>query len=314
MSVAGLFPGQGAQSVGMLAELEAAYPQVRETFAEASEAVGDDLWRLASEGPAEALNRTRNTQPALLAAGVAAWRVWEAHGGSRPACFAGHSLGEYAALVAAGALPLPDAARLVRRRGELMQAAVPEGIGGMAAVLGLGDGEAREICARLSMPDAVVDAVNFNAPGQVVLSGHRQAVEAAAAACREAGARRAVMLDVSVPSHSSLMQPAAESFKADLAAAPFAAPHTPVLNNVDVRAEAEPERIREALARQLHAPVRWTDGILEIIKQGATVLLEFGPGRVLTGLNRRIDKTVTGMNVESPDTLEHALRETADAE
>lgn len=314
MSWAGLFPGQGAQRVGMLAELAGAYPQVRETFAEASEAVGGDLWQLASEGPAEALNQTRNTQPVLLAAGLAVWRLWEACGGPRPSCFAGHSLGEYAALVAAGALPLPDAARLVRRRGELMQAAVPEGLGGMAAVLGLGDAEVRAVCARLSTPDAVVEAANFNAPGQIVLSGHRQAVEAAAAACREAGARRAVVLEVSVPSHSSLMRAAAERFAADLAAAPFAAPHTPVINNADVRAETEPARIRDALARQLHSPVRWADGILEIIGQGATMLLEFGPGRVLTGLNRRIDKTVPGMDAATPETLEHALRETANAE
>ncbi len=314
MKIAGLFPGQGAQSVGMLAELEAAYPQVRETFEEASEAVGDDLWRLASEGPAEDLNQTRNTQPVLLAAGLAAWRVWEAYGGLRPACFAGHSLGEYTALAAAGALPLPEAAKLVRWRGELMQTAVPEGIGGMAAVLGLGDAEVREICARRSLSEEVVEAANFNAPGQVVLSGHRGAVEAAAAACREAGARRAVLLDVSVPSHSSLMQTAAESFAAALSAAPFAPPHTPVFNNVDACAETEPERIRKALVRQMHSPVRWSDGILEIIRQGATMLLEFGPGRVLTGLNRRIDKAAAGMSVESPATLEHALRETADAD
>ncbi len=314
MSFACLFPGQGAQRVGMLADLAEAYPRVSETFAEASEVLNEDLWQLASQGPEEQLNQTHNTQPALLAAGISVWRVWCEQGGGRPQYFAGHSLGEYTALVAAGVLTFEDAVALVRRRGELMQEAVAPGVGGMAAVLGLDDEAVREICASLSTAEDIVEAVNFNAPGQVVLSGHVTAVEKAVEVCREKGARRAVVLDVSVPSHSSLMLSAAERFKQTLEKTSFAAPEVAVINNVDVQIETDSDRIRDALFRQLCAPVRWFDGILKMIEKNVDTLVELGPGRVLTGLNRRIAKGASAWSVETPETLEQALEATADGE
>ena len=307
MSLAGLFPGQGAQAVGMLSAFAAGHPEVGETLAEASEAAGMDLARLIAAGPAEELDRTRNAQPALLAAEVALWRVWRSRGGPEPDWLAGHSFGEYSAWVAAGTLGLADAARLARRRGELMQAAVAEGEGRMAAVLGLDDAAAEEVCARLRAPGAWVGVANYNAPGQVVLSGHRAAVARAVSACREAGARRAVELAVSVPAHSALMEPAAMEFRAALAAAEFRPPRLPVVNNVDNRVETAPERIRDALARQLHAPVRWRGGIAWLAAQGVEVCVEFGPGKILSGLNRRIDRGLTSLGVEDPASLGAAL-------
>ena len=313
MTFACVFPGQGAQKVGMMAGLAEAHPQVEETFAEASEALGEDLWKLADEGPAEQLNQTRNAQPVLLAAEVSIWRIWRQRGGPPPACLAGHSFGEYSALVAAGALEFSSAVPLVRRRGDLMQHAAGEGIGSMAAVLGLEDEQVRDICARMSSSDAVVEAANFNAPGQVVLSGHRPAVEQAAEACREAGARRALLLDVSVPAHSSLMRVAVAPYVDALEATEFANPEIPVVNNVDVRAETDPDRIRDALQRQLYSPVRWAESILWMTEQDVDLQIEMGPGKILTGLARRIDKSMHGLCLEAPDDLEQALREVEDA-
>lgn len=313
MTFACVFPGQGAQKVGMMAGLADAYPQIAETFVEASEALGEDLWRLADEGPAEQLNQTRNAQPVLLAAEISIWKIWRQRGGLLPACLAGHSFGEYSALVAAGALEFSNAVPLVRRRGDLMQQAVSEGVGSMAAVLGLEDAQVCEICAQTSSPDSVVEAANFNAPGQVVLSGHRPAVERATEACREAGARRAMLLDVSVPAHSSLMQAAVDRYAEALEAVEFADPEIPVVNNVDVRVETDPASIRDALKRQLHSPVRWAESILWMTGQGVDLQIEMGPGKILTGLGRRIDKSMRGLCLEAPDDLEQALEETADA-
>ena len=309
MALACVFPGQGAQKVGMMDSLAAAYPEVEETFAEASEALGEDLWRLAAEGPDEELNQTRNSQPVLLAAEISIWRLWRQHGGPLPDYLAGHSFGEYSALVAAGALEFSRAVPLVRLRGDLMQQAVAPGVGSMAAVLGLEDDQVRDLCTQASSPDAVVEAANFNAPGQVVLSGHRQAVEAATEACKEAGARRAMLLDVSVPAHSSLMRPAAERYAEALEAAGFTSPEIPVVNNVDVSVETDPARIQDALQRQLYSPVRWTESILWAMEQGVDVQVEMGPGKILTGLSRRIDKSLQGRCLDSPDSLQQALEE-----
>lgn len=313
MTFACVFPGQGAQKVGMMADLAEAHPQVEETFAEASEALGEDLWKLADEGPAEQLNQTRNAQPVLLAAEISIWRIWQQHGGSSPTFLAGHSFGEYSALVAAGALEFSSAVPLVRRRGDLMQHAAGEGVGSMAAILGLEDEQVHKICAQISSSDAVVEAANFNAPGQVVLSGHRPAVEQATEACREAGARRALLLDVSVPAHSSLMRVAVDDYAEALEVTEFTNPQIPVVNNVDVQAEADPVRIREALQRQLYSPVRWAESILWMTEQGVDLQIEMGPGKILTGLARRIDKSMRGLCLEAPDDLEQALKEAADA-
>ena len=298
----------------MMTSLSRAYPQVGETFSEASDAVGEDLWKLVAEGPPERLNRTRNTQPVLLAAEVSIWRIWQACAGARPACLAGHSFGEYAALVAAGSLEFASAVLLVRRRGELMQQAVGTGIGSMAAVLGLEDDQVRAICTRLSSPGAVVEAANFNSPTQVVLSGHRLAVEQAVEVCREAGARRAMLLDVSVPAHSCLMRQAAERYAAVLDEVEIAAPGIPVVNNVDVLTETDPRRIRDALERQLYSPVRWTESILWLLDQGAAFQVEMGPGKILMGLSRRISQTIRGICLETPEDLESALKEAKNAE
>lgn len=313
MTFACVFPGQGAQKVGMMDRLAKAHPEIEETFAEASEALGEDLWGLASEGPAEQLNQTRNSQPVLLAAEISIWRVWRRQGGPLPACLAGHSFGEYSAWVAAGALAFSSAAPLVRLRGDLMQQAVDAGVGSMAAVLGLEDAEVRDVCARISSPGAVVETANFNAPGQVVLSGHRAAVERAAEACREAGARRALLLEVSVPAHSSLMRPAVDRYAEALEAVAITRPEIPVVNNVDVRAETAPARIRDALKRQLYSPVRWTESILWMAERGVDLQIEMGPGKILTGLSRRISQSMRGLCLDAPDSLEQALGEVGHA-
>ena len=307
-----VFPGQGAQKPGMMSALAEGFPLVAETFAEAADSLGEDLWGLAESGPAETLNETRNAQPVLLASQVAIWRICQQQGGPAPAYLAGHSFGEYSALVAAGVLEFAAAVPLVRRRGELMQQATGQGVGSMAAVLGLEDGEVRDICARISEPGAVVEAANFNAPGQVVLSGHRPAVEQAVEACREGGARRAMLLDVSVPAHSSLMRAAVADYAQALGEANFSTPAIPVVNNVDVAIESEPARIRDALSRQLHSPVRWTESILWLAQQQVRLQVEMGPGRILTGLARRIDKSMQGLCVETPEDLEMALKEVQD--
>lgn len=301
-----VFPGQGSQSVGMLAELAAAHPLVRQTFEEASQAVGVDLWKMSQEGPEEELNRTRHTQPAMLAAGVAVWRVWSGQGGPTPAVTAGHSLGEYSALVAAGALEFAAAAQLVARRGEFMQEAVPAGAGAMAAVLGLDDEAVIELCARAAQ-GAVVEAVNFNSPGQVVIAGDSAAVERAVALAKEAGAKRALLLPVSVPSHCALMRPAAERLAGELDGVELAAPRLPVLHNVDVAEAADAAAIRDKLTRQLYSPVRWVETVREIAGRGVGLVIEAGPGKVLTGLSKRIDKRLEAVAVFDPAGLEKAL-------
>jgi [acyl-carrier-protein] S-malonyltransferase len=289
MKLAFVFPGQGSQSIGMLAGLAAEHAVVVETFQEAGDALDYNLWALTQNGSEEELNQTARTQPAMLAAGVAVWRVWNALDGVQPSVMAGHSLGEYSALVCAGSLDFADAIRLVEKRGQLMQAAVPAGVGAMAAILGLGDDAVRQACADSAQGD-VVEAVNFNAPGQVVIAGSKAAVERAAEAAKAAGAKRAVLLPVSVPSHSSLMMPAAERFAEILANIAIQAPSIPVINNVDVKAESNPSKIREALVRQLHNPVRWVETIRQFAAQGVETIVESGPGKVLVGLNKRIVK------------------------
>jgi [acyl-carrier-protein] S-malonyltransferase len=306
MHFALLFPGQGSQSVGMLAALAARHTVVRETFAEASAALSYDLWQLVSEGPAEQLDQTERTQPALLAAGVAVWRAWGAQGGPVPMAMAGHSLGEYTAMVCAGALSFADALRLLQRRGQLMQAAVPVGTGAMAAIVGLEDDQVRAVCTEAAQGD-VVEAVNFNAPGQVVIAGHKAAVERAAALAKARGAKLTKILPVSVPSHCSLMRPAAEQLAQDLQAVAIQPPSIPVLHNLDAASRSRPEDIRAALVAQLHSPVQWVKTIQALRAQGAAALLECGPGRVLTGLTKRIDKAASGECLQDPQTLEAGL-------
>ncbi|WP_413734237.1 ACP S-malonyltransferase [Sodalis sp. RH21] len=301
-----VFPGQGSQTVGMLAELAAQNPLIEATFAEASAALGYDLWRLTQQGPAEELNKTWQTQPALLAASVAIWRVWQRQGGRRPSWLAGHSLGEYSALVCAGVLDFAQAAKLVELRGRLMQEAVPAGVGAMAAIIGLDNDAIAKACAE-SAQGQVVSPVNFNSPGQVVIAGHKEAVERAGAACKAAGAKRALPLPVSVPSHCALMKPAADRLARALKDIPFSTPAVAVVNNVDVKAETDPDAIRLALVRQLYNPVRWTETVEYLAAQGVDVLLEVGPGKVLTGLTKRIVATVSGAAVNDPASLAAAI-------
>jgi len=301
-----VFPGQGSQTPGMLAELAAENPLVEQTFAEASAALGYDLWALVQSGPAEELNKTWQTQPALLAASVAIFRVWQEKDGSAPAMLAGHSLGEYSALVCAGVIDFKDAIKLVELRGKLMQEAVPEGTGAMQAIIGLDDAAIAKACEE-SAQGEVVSPVNFNSPGQVVIAGNKAAVERAGAACKAAGAKRALPLPVSVPSHCALMKPAADKLAVALEALTFNAPNVPVVNNVDVRCETTPEAIRSALVRQLYSPVRWTECVEFMAQQGVTSLLEVGPGKVLTGLTKRIVDTLTAAPVNDPASLSAAL-------
>lgn len=308
MSLAFVFPGQGSQSVGMLAELAEAQTLVRDTFAEASEALGYDLWKVVSEGPADELNQTHITQPAMLSAGIAVWRIWQAQGGAAPAVMAGHSLGEYSALVAAGSLAFADAVTLVAERGKLMQEAVPAGTGSMAAILGLEDARVIEVCAQAEEGE-VVAAVNFNASGQVVIAGHVAAVERAVELAKEAGAKRAVVLPVSVPSHCELMKPAAEKLAERLAAITIASPAIPVINNVDVSKADSADAIRDALVRQLYSPVRWVETIQAMEGEGVDTLVECGPGKVLVGLNKRIVRGMTALPLFDPAGLEKALGE-----
>ncbi|WP_312120786.1 ACP S-malonyltransferase [Pantoea vagans] len=301
-----VFPGQGSQTVGMLTELAATYPLVEETFREASDALGYDLWQLVSQGPAEELNKTWQTQPALLAASVAIYRVWQQQGGEQPVLMAGHSLGEYSALVCAGVLNFADAVKLVELRGKLMQEAVPEGTGAMQAIIGLDDAAIRKACEE-SAQGQVVSPVNFNSPGQVVIAGNKEAVERAGAACKAAGAKRALPLPVSVPSHCALMKPAADKLAVALESITFNAPAVPVINNVDVKAETDAAAIRHALVRQLYSPVRWTESVEAMAAQGVTQLLEMGPGKVLTGLTKRIVDSLTAAAVNDTASLAAAL-------
>ncbi len=301
-----VFPGQGSQSVGMLSALADAFPQVGETFAEASSVLGYDLWERVSQGPADALNQTACTQPAMLAAGVATWRCWQAKSSAVPALMAGHSLGEYSALVCAGAIDFAEAVALVEKRGEYMQNAVPEGIGAMAAILGLDDAQVEAVCAEAAQ-DEVVSAVNYNSPGQVVIAGHAAAVERAMGLAKAAGAKRALPLPVSVPSHCSLMEPAAQRLAEQLAAMTIQAPAIPVIHNVDAMPHAEPAAIREALAAQLYRPVRWVECVRAMQAQGVDTLIEAGPGKVLAGLTKRIEKTLGGIPVQNTDDLNKAI-------
>lgn len=295
-----VFPGQGSQSVGMLADVATIYPLVTETFAEASVVLGYDLWQLVQQGPVEQLNETHRTQPALLTASVALFRILQQAGVPAPDYFAGHSLGEYSALVCAGVLDFADAVALVAARGEYMQQAVPTGVGGMAAIIGLTDDQVVAACAEVAA-DEVVAAVNFNSPGQVVIAGHSAAVARASEACKARGAKRALPLPVSVPSHCALMQPAAEQLAARLAQLTLQAPTIPVINNVDVAAEQQPDAIRDALVRQLYSPVRWTETVTWLAAQGVTEVIEIGPGKVLTGLNKRI---VDGLQADACNTVD----------
>ncbi|MCC7277350.1 MAG: ACP S-malonyltransferase [Chromatiaceae bacterium] len=308
-SIAIIFPGQGSQSVGMLSELAAAWPQVGETFAEASDALGMDLWQVTSQGPRDLLDRTDITQPAMLAAGVAVWRVWNQAGGPAPAWMAGHSLGEFTALVCAGTLGFADAVALVAQRGRFMQEAVPAGAGAMAAILGLADDQVVAVCAQAAQ-GGILEPVNFNSPGQVVIAGESAAVARGIAAAKAAGAKRAVLLPVSVPSHCALMRPAAERLAVALAAIPLAAPRIPVLHNVTVDAVADPAAIRDRLVRQLYSPVRWVESVRRLADQGVGLLLEAGPGKVLTGLTKRIDDRVEALAVLDPKGLALALEAT----
>lgn len=292
MQFAAIFPGQGAQSVGMLAELAVSHPVISATYAEASEVLGYDLGAMILSGPAEALERTQNTQPALLAAGIALWRAWNGVGGGQPAVLAGHSLGEYTALVAAGALDFAAGLRLVHLRGRLMQAAVPAGIGAMAAILGLEPERVAALCVTAGEVGLVAPA-NFNAPGQVVISGERRAVEKAGDLAREQGARRVIPLAVSVPSHCALMRPAAEKLADALAGIELCKPRIPVVNNVDVAACNTPESIRDALVRQIIRPVRWIETIATLkSRYGVEAVVEIGPGKVLSGLVKRCDRAL----------------------
>lgn len=306
--IAVVFPGQGSQALGMLADLAAAHPIVEETFAEASSALGYDLWELVQQGPAEELNKTWQTQPALLAASVAIWRVWQQSNGVKPAFLAGHSLGEYSALVCAGVLDFKQAISLVELRGKLMQEAVPEGTGAMSAIIGLDNDAIAKACEE-SAQGQVVSPVNFNSPGQVVIAGHKEAVERAGAACKAAGAKRALPLPVSVPSHCALMKPAADKMAVALEEVTFSEPQYPVVNNVDVKVETSPEAIRSALVRQLYNPVRWTESVEFMAAQGVEHLVEVGPGKVLTGLTKRIVDTLTAAAVNDTASLSAALEQ-----
>ncbi|MEK9495597.1 ACP S-malonyltransferase [Photorhabdus sp. P32] len=301
-----VFPGQGSQDLGMLADLATAFPVVEQTFAEASDVLGYDLWALVQQGPEEELNKTWQTQPALLAASVAIWRVWQEKGGKAPSLMAGHSLGEYSALVCAGVIDFKQAIRLVELRGKLMQEAVPEGVGAMYVIIGL-DNESIDRACKEAAQGQIVSPVNFNSPGQVVIAGEKEAVERAGGACKAAGAKRALPLAVSVPSHCALMKPAADKLAVVLEGIEFSHPQFPVINNVDVKIEQSAEAIRDALVRQLYNPVRWTDTVEFIAGQGIGQLLEIGPGKVLTGLNKRIVNTLSAAAVNDTTSLITAL-------
>ncbi len=306
MTLGFVFPGQGSQSVGMLKALAGEHEAVRATFTEASQALGFDLWVLVQDGPAERLNETANTQPALLAAGVAVWRVWRALGGPEPVCMAGHSLGEYSALVAADALEFAEAVRLVADRGRYMQEAVPKGEGAMAAIFGLGEEAVRRLCEQASAGE-VLAPVNFNSPEQIVIAGTAAAVQRALVQAKAAGAKRALALPVSGPFHCRLMAPAARRMAQRLQAAPIRTPRIPVLHNAHLQPEQEAGAIRDALVAQIESPVRWVDTILKMTAAGADTFVECGPGKVLTGLNRRIAPQVPTLPVFDPQSLHEAL-------
>lgn len=309
-SLAFVFPGQGSQSVGMLAELAAAHGEVKATFDEASQGAGIDLWTLSQQGPEDQLNRTENTQPALLAASVAVWRVWQKLGGARPVQLSGHSLGEYSALVCAGALSLHDAAALVAERGRLMQAAVPPGVGAMAAILGGDDAQIAAVCEEVAQGQVVAPA-NYNSPGQLVIAGNAEAVDRALAKLAEQGIKKAVKLAVSVPSHTALMREAADKLGERMASIAWQLPVISVVQNAEARSYASVEDIRGALQRQLYLPVRWTECVQALVAGGATRLAECGPGKVLSGLIKRIDKSVEARAIGTPADLDAVRNEWA---
>ncbi|MEC6815781.1 ACP S-malonyltransferase [Photobacterium toruni] len=301
-----VFPGQGSQTVGMLADLAEQFDVVKQTFAEASDALGYDLWALVQNGPVEDLNQTQRTQPALLTASVAIWRVWQQQGGEQPVVLAGHSLGEYSALVCAGVIDFQAAVKLVELRGKLMQEAVPAGVGAMSAIIGLDNDAIAAACAQAA-EDQVCSPVNFNSPGQVVIAGNKEAVERANVLCKEAGAKRALPLPVSVPSHCALMKPAADKLAIALEGLAFSAPTIPVINNADVATETDPVAIKLALVKQLYNPVRWTESVERMAAEGVEELVEMGPGKVLTGLTKRIDRALSGVAVNDVASLTAAL-------
>lgn len=305
-SLAFVFPGQGSQSLTMLAEHGAQRPLILDTFAEASEALGYDLWALTQQGPEEQLNQTDKTQPAILTASVALWRAWLAESAARPAFVAGHSLGEYSALVAADSLSLGAAVKLVEHRGQLMQQAVPAGQGGMAAILGLDDADVLAACAEAAQGE-VVSAVNFNAPGQVVIAGGKAAVERAIEACKARGAKRAMPLPVSVPSHCALMRPAAERFAEAVAAIDWQTPQIALVQNVSAAVVTDLDGLKRDLLAQLYSPVRWVESIVCLSAQGVTDLVECGPGKVLSGLNKRCVKGINTHNLDTPDAFAAAI-------
>ncbi len=304
-NLAFVFPGQGSQTVGMLADFHD-NEIVQQTFSQASAALGYDLWQLISQGPAEKLNQTSFTQPALLTASVALYRLWLAQNDNKPALLAGHSLGEYSALVCAEVISLEQAVKLVEKRGELMQASVPDGVGAMAAIIGLDDQAIIDACATAAGND-VVSAVNFNSPGQVVIAGHKEAVERAGVACKEAGAKRVLPLPVSVPSHCALMKDAAEKLADELNAIDFNSPSISVINNVDVALETDVSAIKQALVKQLYSPVRWTESVQKLAASGVDTVLEVGPGKVLQGLMKRIDKSINCVAVNDQASLDKAI-------
>jgi [acyl-carrier-protein] S-malonyltransferase len=309
-SLAFVFPGQGSQFVGMLTELAAAHPEVQATFEEASQGAGVDLWSLSSAGPEEQLNRTENTQPALLAASVAVWRVWRKLGGAQPAQLSGHSLGEYSALVCAGSLSLHDAAALVAERGRLMQSAVPAGVGAMAAILGGDDAQIAAVCEEVAQGQ-VVSPANFNSPGQLVIAGNTEAVDRALARLAELGVKKAIKLAVSVPSHCALMRGAADKLGERMTGIDWRLPSIPVVQNAEARSYDSIDDIRGALQRQLYLPVRWTECVQALAAGGIVRVAECGPGKVLSGLIKRIDKTVEARAIGMPADLDAALAEWA---
>ncbi|WP_294892996.1 ACP S-malonyltransferase [uncultured Gilliamella sp.] len=304
-----VFPGQGSQAVGMLKDLAENYPVVKSTFDEASQVLGYDLWTLVQAGPAEELNKTWQTQPALLAASVAIYRVWQSINGPQPEFMAGHSLGEYSALVCAGVIDFKDAIKLVELRGKLMQEAVPSGSGAMFAIIGLDNDSIQKACEQAAQGQ-IVAPVNFNSPGQVVIAGNKEAVERAGALCKEAGAKRALPLAVSVPSHCALMKPAADKLATTLNNMTFNPPQFAVINNVNVKVESSADNIKAALIAQLYSPVRWTETVEEMAKQGVTLLVEMGPGKVLTGLTKRIVDSLSACAVNDKASLDVAIENT----
>ena len=303
-----VFPGQGSQKIGMLADMAAQYPVVEQTFAEASSVLGYDLWDMLQNGAQEDINLTERTQPLLLTASVAIWRIWSEKGGAKPALMAGHSLGEWSALVCSGVVAFTDAVKLVQQRGKFMQAAVPAGEGAMAAIIGLDDDKITAACES-SAQGQVVSAVNFNSPGQVVIAGHAEAVDRGIAACKEAGAKKAMPLPVSAPFHTSLMRPAADQLAEQIRATTFSAPEVLIVHNVNAKTESDPEKIKELMIEQIYNPVLWVDCVKALAEQGIEITVECGPGKTLSGMSKRIDRSLKGIATETPEALDKALAE-----